>query len=128
MAKKRTKATTPTKPQPTIEDVRKFADQIEAKFGRHTNVAFANITHTQLSIARHYGGCKVQGRYFVYNAVDDSLIREDVVKFIAELRNAEGTTEAPSEPSGWNAEGVMDQAIQAVRDSRPDDDQPEFPF
>jgi hypothetical protein len=114
MAKKRTKATVPTKPQPTIEDVRKFADQIEAKFGKDANVGYANVSYTQFSIARHYGGCKVQGKHFIYNAVDDSLIREDVVKFIVGLRNAESKTGA-SEPSGWLAAGMIEQAIQAVR-------------
>jgi hypothetical protein len=43
---------------------------------------------TQLSIARHYGGAKVQGKHFVYNPADDSLIREDVVKWIAKKRKA----------------------------------------
>jgi len=116
MAKKRTKAAAPTKPQPTIEDVRKFADQIEAKFGKEANVACARVSMTQLSIARHYGSCKVHGYHFIYNTVDDSLIREDVVKFLVEIRDAERTTEAAQTPKPPSTE------------AEPDDGQPEFPF
>jgi hypothetical protein len=114
-----------TAPQPTIEDVRKFADQIEAKFGKNAQVAYRNVRDTQLSIARYYGGCKVQGQHFVYNAVDDSLIREDVVKLIAKLRE-------PLKP-GWLEETIRD--AQQKIDELPDwlrrdkpDDQAEFPF
>ena len=102
-----------TAPQPTIEDVRKFADQIEAKFGRHTDVAYAKITMSQLSIARYSGGCKVNGEHFVYNPVDDSLIREDVVKFIVGLRDAKCTQQDT-------------QQVAAI--PRATADQPEFPF
>jgi hypothetical protein len=124
MAKKSTAKRQP-KPQPTIESVRKYADQIEAKFGPDENVAYRNVSQTQLSIARHYGGCKVQGQYFVYNPVDDSLIREDVVKFIVELRE-------PLKP-GWLEETIRDaqQKIKELPDwlkgDKPDD-QSEFPF
>ena len=38
------------------------------------------ISHTQLSIARHYGGCKFNGHNYIYNPKDDTLTREDVWK------------------------------------------------
>lgn len=86
--------------QPTIEDIRTHADAIEAKFGKDTNLAYAGVSKTQLSIASYYGGAKVQGDYFVYNPADDSLIREDVVKFLVKLKTAteatEGTRAKPS--------------------------------
>jgi hypothetical protein len=72
----------------TIEDLREFQDELKAKFGANASVAYANVSMTQLSIARHYGGAKVQGKHFVYNPADDSLIREDVVKWIAKKRKA----------------------------------------
>lgn len=69
-----------------IEDLRKYEAELKAKFGANTNVAFANVSMTQLSIARHYGGANVQGKFFVYNWEDDSLIREDVVAWIAKRK------------------------------------------
>ena len=70
----------------TIDDLKEYQDELKAKFGADANVAYSNISMTQLSIARHYGGAKVQGRHFVYNPSDDSLIREDVVKWIAKQK------------------------------------------
>ena len=72
----------------TIEDLKEFREELRAKFGKDANIAYANVTMTQLSIARHYGGATVQGKCFVYNPFDDSLIREDVVKWIAKRRKA----------------------------------------
>lgn len=70
----------------SIEDIRQFADELEQKFGADAQIAYANISMTQLSIAKHFGGCKVQGKNFVYNLIDDSLIREDVAKWIAKRK------------------------------------------
>lgn len=39
-----------------------------------------HISHTQLSVARHYGGCNFNGKYYVYEPDTDSLVREDVLK------------------------------------------------
>lgn len=69
----------------TIEDLRDFQTELKAKFGDEV-VAYLNVSMTQMSIARHYGGCKVQGKHFVYNPTDDSLIREDVVKWVAKQK------------------------------------------
>lgn len=41
---------------------------------------YFRISQTQLSLARHYGGCTVNGSMYIYNPVDDSLTREDVWK------------------------------------------------
>jgi hypothetical protein len=78
----------------TINDLIECRDEVGEKFGRSTNVAFTNVSMTQLSIARHYGGAKVQGKHFVYNPDDDSLIREDVVKWFANRKRPP----SPQEP------------------------------
>lgn len=39
-----------------------------------------NISQTQLSIAAYYGGCTYNGSRYVYNPIDDTLTREDVLK------------------------------------------------
>jgi hypothetical protein len=67
----------------TIETIRQNIDALELKFGMDANVAYANVSMTQFSIARHYGGIKVNGHHYVYNPTDDSLIREDVFKWLA---------------------------------------------
>jgi hypothetical protein len=66
----------------TIATIREHIDALEDKFGMDANVAYSNVSMTQLSIARHYGGCKVGSHHYVYNPTDDSLIREDVVKWL----------------------------------------------
>jgi hypothetical protein len=35
-----------------------------------------NVSHTHLSIARHYGGIKYNGVEYVYNPADDTLIKK----------------------------------------------------
>lgn len=39
-----------------------------------------NVSATQFSISRHYGGCKVNGVYYCYDPGSDTLIREDVLE------------------------------------------------
>lgn len=36
------------------------------------------VSHTQFSIARHYGGCKINGCYYIYDPNSDTLTRKDV--------------------------------------------------
>lgn len=63
---------------------------------RGTPFAICGVIHTQLSIARHYGGCKFMGRHYVYIPETDELLRDDVVKWLAkhrkERRKAGGAT------------------------------------
>lgn len=73
----------------SINDLLQYKEALEEKFGTAESIAYANISRTQLSIARYAGGAKVQGKYFIYNPTDDSLIREDVLKFIAKLKKEE---------------------------------------
>ncbi len=73
----------------TIDDLRKYQAELQSKFGKDTNVAYANISHGPLSVARHYGSATVQGKYYIYNPADDSLIRKDVVKWVAKRKKQE---------------------------------------
>lgn len=41
---------------------------------------FYRVSSSQLSIARHYGGCKVDGAHYVFDPTTDTLVRADVVK------------------------------------------------
>ena len=33
----------------------------------------SNISHSQLSIVRHYGACIINGKEYIYNSVTDEL-------------------------------------------------------
>lgn len=41
-------------------------------------VRYYNVSHTQLSIARHYGGIKVNGVEYAYDSAKDELVRHDI--------------------------------------------------
>ena len=49
----------------TIEDVIQFRDELKEKFGGTENVAYANISETQLSIAKYSFGAKIHGKHYV---------------------------------------------------------------
>ena len=44
------------------------------------------VSSSQLSVARHYGGCRAFGRHYVYVPTTDELIRDDVVRLLAKIR------------------------------------------
>lgn len=44
------------------------------------------VSSSQLSVARHFGGCRAFGKYYIYIPVTDELIRDDVVKMLAKIR------------------------------------------
>lgn len=46
------------------------------------------VKHTQLSVARHYGGCTFHGHGYTYFSTTDELIRVDVAKWLAKYRKA----------------------------------------
>lgn len=39
-----------------------------------------NVSQTQLSIARYYGGCKLNGEYYIYLPEEDALIKQSLLK------------------------------------------------
>lgn len=50
---------------------------------------YHNISHTQMSIARHYGGLTVNGSTYEYDAEQDRLIRSDIAKRDEKLKASE---------------------------------------
>ena len=48
---------------------------------RKTPFGMTNVSQTQLSIARHYGGIKYNGESYTYLPLTDELIRNDVLKW-----------------------------------------------
>jgi len=44
------------------------------------NIGWRGVSHTQLSLARHHGGIKVNGRLYVYVPQADELIRHDILQ------------------------------------------------
>lgn len=63
-----------------------------------------DISMTQLSIARHYGGIQFAGRYYIYFPADDSLWRDDVVREIRRARKAAKPVETA--PQQFNLENT----------------------
>ena len=63
---------------------------------RNTPFGMANVSMTQLSIARHYGGIKFNGDHYTYFADTDELVRDDVLKWQRKQKRAKpnGGTEA----------------------------------
>lgn len=50
---------------------------------------YYNVSRTQMSIARHYGGLKVDGSMYEYDAETDRLIRSDIAARGKKLKKAE---------------------------------------
>lgn len=53
---------------------------------RGTPYVITNVSHTQLSVARHYGGITYQGRRYIYVPPSDELVRWDVLRLVGKLR------------------------------------------
>ena len=49
---------------------------------KDTPYGVQNVSYSQMSIARHYGGLTVNGRSYLYLPLTDELIREDVAKWL----------------------------------------------
>ena len=45
-------------------------------------LGWANVSQTQFSIARHYGGIQFQGHHYAYFAAHDELWRSDVLALV----------------------------------------------
>lgn len=54
-----------------------------------TPFVIQGVSHTQLSISRHYGGCTYGGRQYYYIPTTDELMRDDVVRWITKRRKEE---------------------------------------
>lgn len=53
---------------------------------RDTYYAVRHVTDTIFSVARFYGAATIQGEPFTYFPDTDELIRDDVLKFVTQLR------------------------------------------
>ena len=49
---------------------------------RKSVFGIANVSHGQMSIARHYGGITMNGESYTYLPATDELIRDDVRKWL----------------------------------------------
>lgn len=45
-------------------------------------IAMGFVSYTQMSIARHFGGMKYQGKQYIYLPEADQLVRDDVLKWL----------------------------------------------
>ena len=52
-------------------------------------LGYADVSHTQLSIARHYGAATVRGRHYVYFPESDELWRDDVLALVHGWRSTD---------------------------------------
>lgn len=73
------------KTQITIETLKKYEAELKARFNADETIAIPQCSETKFSVARHCGGCTYNGKAFIHNPTDDSLIRNDVLKFVAKL-------------------------------------------
>lgn len=49
-------------------------------------IGWRGVSNTQLSIARYYGGTKVNGVHYTYIPESDELVRDDVLKMVMKNR------------------------------------------
>ena len=73
-------------------------EAVFAKWPDDKALAWNNVSYTQLSIARHYGGMRIDGAQYTYLPTDE-LIRDDVLKFVTKLRK-----QKKSEPTATQQE------------------------
>ena len=57
-----------------------------SRLPRDTPFIIAHVRHSQLSVARHYGGAKYNGWSYTYMAPTDELVRYDVLKWVSRRR------------------------------------------
>lgn len=76
-------------------------EEIEAadlsELHKRTPYAITGVQHTQLSVARHYGGISYNGESYTYVPAEDVLVRADVVKYLAKKRKAK----EKAKPTTW---------------------------
>jgi hypothetical protein len=69
-----------------MNDTKKFSvlsDLDSCPLHRKSPFGITNVTQTQFSIARYYGGINFNGSMYIYYPDTDELIREDVMKWRA---------------------------------------------
>jgi hypothetical protein len=75
----------------TQDNLKKFSilsDLDNCPLHRKSPFGITNVTQTQFSIARYYGGINFNGSMYIYYPDTDELIREDVMKWKAKQLKA----------------------------------------
>lgn len=55
---------------------------------------YNNVSVSQFSIARHYGGLTIQGESYKYDYANDALIRDkDIKQYCIEIKKVNGAKE-----------------------------------
>lgn len=62
-----------------------------------------NVSYNQLSVARHFGGCKFQGASYHYDSSRDALIRMDVWQSRMREESAAGEAARAADKAKWEA-------------------------
>jgi hypothetical protein len=57
-----------------------------------------NVSMTQFSVARYYGGIDWNGERYTYFPDTDELVRDDVLRWMEKQRNANKKTDAAAFP------------------------------
>lgn len=60
-----------------------------------------NVSQTQFSVARHYGGCKLNGADYHYDAESNTLTRMDIWKSRCAISKEEAAKVAKAEREKW---------------------------
>lgn len=58
-----------------------LTDLDDCPLHRKSPYGITNVSMTQFSVARYYGGMNFNGSLYIYNPPTDELIREDVLKW-----------------------------------------------
>jgi hypothetical protein len=58
-----------------------LTDLDDCPLHRKSPYGITNVSITQFSVARYYGGMNFNGSLYIYNPPTDELIREDVLKW-----------------------------------------------
>jgi hypothetical protein len=56
-------------------------DTTGCPLSRKTPYGMTNVSMTQLSVARYYGGCNFNGQTYTYFPDTDELVRDDVLSW-----------------------------------------------
>lgn len=70
---------------------------------RNTPFGMTNVSMTQLSIARFYGGINYNGEHYIYLPETDELIRKDVFKWKQDQDKKTRRREPPSASELWDS-------------------------
>jgi hypothetical protein len=68
---------------------------------KRTPYAIVGVSHGFFSIARHYGGCNLDGCHYTYIPECDECIRDDVLKLVTKMRKRRKVQKEPQQGGLW---------------------------